>query len=156
MRHRKAHRHLSLPTDKRMALLKSVVGSLFLRERVVTTWARAKESRSMAEKLITLAKEDTVTSRRLVRRLLPAGMMVKEHGPRRRKERTRLERAQRQQARPDAPEVRLPEVMPNVLHKLFDDIAPRYEDRSGGYTRIVPAGVRRGDGAQLAVLMLVE
>jgi large subunit ribosomal protein L17 len=43
-----------------------------------------------------------------------------------------------------------------VVNKIFNEIAPRYRDRNGGYTRIIKTGIRRGDGAQMAVLMLVE
>ncbi|HID06357.1 MAG TPA: 50S ribosomal protein L17 [Armatimonadetes bacterium] len=120
MRHRKKGRGFSRPADHRMAMLKNLVASLFIHERVETTVAKAKEARRIAEKLITIAKEDTVHARRQVRRMIPNPL-------------------QRE-----------------VVNKLFLDIAPRYRNRNGGYTRIVKAGLRRGDGAQMAVLMLVE
>src|SRR4051812_34578106 len=68
MRHKIAHRKLNKPTDQRMALLKNQVQGLFMHERLVTTEARAREVRAMAEKLITKAKEDTVANRRYVER----------------------------------------------------------------------------------------
>lgn len=120
MRHRKEHKGFSRPADQRMAMLKNIVASLFLHERIETTYAKAKEAKRIAEKLITIAKEDTIHSRRLVRRMIPNPL-------------------QRQ-----------------VVNKIFNEIAPRYRDRNGGYTRIIKTGIRRGDGAQMAVLMLVE
>jgi large subunit ribosomal protein L17 len=70
MRHKVAHRKLNKPTDQRMALLKNQVQALFMHERVVTTEARAREVRSLAEKLITKAKVDTVANRRYVERYI--------------------------------------------------------------------------------------
>jgi large subunit ribosomal protein L17 len=70
MRHKVGKRKLNKPTDQRMALLKNQVQALFLHERVVTTEARAKEVRSMAEKLITRAKVDNVANRQLVERYI--------------------------------------------------------------------------------------
>lgn len=120
MRHRKEHKGLGRPTDQRIGMLKNLVVSLFMHERIETTLAKAKEVRRIAEKLITIAKEDSVHSRRLVRRMIPNPL-------------------QRE-----------------VVNKIFKEIAPRYRDRNGGYTRIVKTGTRRGDGAQMAVIMLAE
>ncbi|MBW3636135.1 MAG: 50S ribosomal protein L17, partial [Armatimonadetes bacterium] len=70
MRHKVGKRKLNKPTDQRMALLKNQVQALFMHERVVTTEARAKEVRSLAEKLITRAKVDTVANRQMVERYI--------------------------------------------------------------------------------------
>ena len=70
MRHKIAHRKLNKPTDQRMALLKNQVQALFMHESVVTTEARAKEVRALAERLITKAKVDTVANRRYVERYI--------------------------------------------------------------------------------------
>ncbi len=120
MRHRKEHKGLGRPSDQRMALLKNLTASLFIHERIETTLQKAKEVRRIAEKLITIAKEDTIHSRRLVRRMIPNPLQRK------------------------------------VVNKIFSEIAPRYRDRNGGYTRIIKTGIRRGDGSQMAVIMLVE
>ena len=117
MRHRVAHRKLGLPTDQRMALLKNQVRSLLQEESIITTVTRAKETAPLAEKLITMTKEDTLHSRRRARMFLNDETLV---------------------------------------NYLFNTIGPRYRDRPGGYTRMIRVGVRRGDAAPIAKLMLVE
>ncbi len=119
MRHRKDHRKLNRATDQRLALLKSLVASLFRHNKIVTTLPKAKEARRLADKLITLAKRDhnELSARRLVRRHITD---------------------------------------PELVKHLFEEIAPRFTERPGGYTRIVRVGKRRGDGAQMAALELAE
>jgi large subunit ribosomal protein L17 len=162
MRHKVARRKLNLPTDQRMALLKNQVQALFMHERVVTTEARAKEVRALAEKLITKAKVDSVANRRYVERYIqkpPAANESKEQFAKR-KARNPLAvrksinvRAYREAEHPER----------EILSKLFTDIAPRYATRAkdepggnGGYTRISKLPPRRGDAAPQAVLSLVE
>ncbi len=77
MRHKKRRGELSRPTSQRIALLRSQVSSLFLREKIITTEAKAKEVRRMAEKMITLAKKGGLHSRREVLRSLPNSKVVK-------------------------------------------------------------------------------
>ena len=162
MRHKVGKRKLNKPTDQRMALLKNQVQALFLHERVVTTEARAKEVRSMAEKLITRAKIDNVANRQLVEKTIQKPPMPSE---------SKEKFAKRKESNPFA--VRksvtvkkwreMPHPEREILEKLFTDIAPRYAGRAkdapggnGGYTRIVKMPPRRGDAAPLAVLLLVE
>ena len=162
MRHRIARRKLNKPTDQRMALLKNQVQQLFLHERLVTTEARAKEVRSLAEKLITKAKADSVANRRYVERYIqkpPVPHESKEAFEKRKRNnpmaiRKNINvRAYREMEHPER----------EILDKLFTDIAPRYRNRAkdapggnGGYTRIVKLAPRRGDAAPRAVLLLVE
>ncbi|GBC99276.1 50S ribosomal protein L17 [bacterium HR17] len=120
MRHRKGYKELGRWPAHRKALLRNLVASLFLHEKIETTYTRAKAAQRLAEKLITTAKEDTVAARRLVAEYIP--------NPLRRE----------------------------VVTKLFTEIAPRYKERNGGYTRVIKAGARQGDAAEMAVLMLVE
>jgi large subunit ribosomal protein L17 len=162
MRHKVGHRKLGKPTDERMALLKNQVQQLFLHERLVTTETRAKEVRSMAEKLITKAKTDSVANRRFVERTIQKPPLPHE---------SKEKFAKRKAANPFAVrrnvnvkkwrELEHPER--DILNKLFTDIAPRYAQRAknepggnGGYTRIVKLAPRRGDAAPRAVLTLVE
>lgn len=162
MRHKVGKRKLNKPTDQRLALLKNQVQALFLHERVVTTEARAKEVRSLAEKLITRAKQDTPANRQLVERYIQKPPIPTE---------SKEKFAQRKQNNPFA--VRksvtvkkwreMPHPEREILEKLFTDIAPRYAGRAkdapggnGGYTRIVKMPARRGDAAPQAVLLLVE
>src|SRR5688572_1522833 len=78
MRHKVGHRKLNKPTDQRLALLRNQVQALFLHERLVTTEARAKEVRSLAEKLITKAKVDNLSNRRYVERYIQKSPLPRE------------------------------------------------------------------------------
>lgn len=109
-------RKLNLPTDQRKALLRNLVTSLLEQGRIETTLTRAKEVRSMAEKMITLGKTNTLHSRRQALEYI-----TKE----------------------------------DVVTKVFAEIAPKYADRNGGYTRILKTGPRRGDSAPMAIIELV-
>ncbi len=149
MRHKVAGRRLGLPTDQRMALLRNLVTSLLWHGSVVTTQTRAKEARSIAERLITLAREDTVHHRRLAQRhLMP---------------RTGLLASARKGSLKEAPAadpttrggVKSATVENSVNH-LFTHVAPQYTARPGGYTRIVPMAPRRGDGVLQVQLQLVD
>ncbi|MBI2842786.1 MAG: 50S ribosomal protein L17 [Armatimonadetes bacterium] len=115
MRHRVAGRKFDLPTDQRLALLRGLVRALLEHEKIETTEPRAKDVSSIAEKVITTAKEDTLHARREARKVLNDEYLVK---------------------------------------KLFDQIAPRFADRPGGYTRITKIGFRRGDAAPMVQLEL--
>ena len=109
-------RKLNRPTDQRKAMLRNLVTSFLENGRIETTVTRAKEVRSMAEKMITIAKTNDLHSKRQV-----FAYVTKE----------------------------------DVVKKLFDEIAPKYADVNGGYTRIVKIGPRRGDAAEMAVIELV-
>ncbi len=136
MRHRVAGKKLNRSSGQRKALRRNLVTALFYHERVETTEAKARAVRGQAEKLITLAKRGLVAeqeepSRGVHARRLAAG------------------RLNRWVTEPDGTVV-------DVLEKLFEDIAPRYIDRPGGYTRIYKLGPRKGDAASMVLLELVE
>jgi large subunit ribosomal protein L17 len=133
MRHRKATRKLGRPRNQRRALIKGLVRSLLDHEKIRTTVDRAKAAEIIAEKLITCAKNDSMHARRQVRRYIAIHDRMKRGGRRE------------------------PRVSRNeeLVKKLFGEIAPRMEDRQGGYTRLTMIDRRRGDGATLAVLELV-
>jgi len=125
MRHRNAHRKLGRVTEHRTALLRNQAEALLAHERIETTVPKAKELRPFVERLITIAK-------RGVRANDPKGVSLSAR---------RL-------------------VMRDVLNetvvtKLFDDLAPRFMDRPGGYTRILKLGHRRGDAAEVAQIELI-
>ena len=109
-------RKLGRDTAHRTAMLRALVTFFFENGKIETTVTRAKEVRSMAEKMLTIAKEDNLHNRRMV-----LSFITKEA----------------------------------VTHKLFTEIAPKYKDRAGGYTRIPKIGPRRGDAAEMAILELV-
>ena len=110
-------RKLTRPTDQRKAMLRNLVTSFLENGRIETTLTRAKETQSMAEKMITLGKTNTLHSRRQALEFI-----TKE----------------------------------DVVTKVFSEIAPKYADRNGGYTRIYQTGPRRGDSAPMAILELVD
>ncbi len=110
-------RKLGRPTDHRRAMLRGMVTYLLENGKIETTVTRAKEVSSMAEKMITLGKKNTLASRRAA-----LAYVTKE----------------------------------DVVKKLFDEIAPTYEGRSGGYCRIIKTGVRRGDAAEMCIIELVK
>lgn len=116
MRHRVAHRALGRKSSHRTALLRNQVTDLLRHDHIVTTEAKAKELRPLAEKVITLGKRDDLHARRL------AGAVLTDR---------------------------------RVLRRLFEEVAPRFRDRPGGYTRITKLGPRLGDGAHMAQIELV-
>jgi large subunit ribosomal protein L17 len=118
-----AYQKLGRDTSARKALFRDLVTDLFIYERIQTTEAKAKEVRSIAEKLITLAKRNDLHARRQVAAFV-----------------------RREQANDNQ----------DAIQKLFSDIAPRFAERQGGYTRIVKLGPRRGDAAPMVYLELVE
>ena len=109
-------RKLGRTSDHRMAMLRGMVTFLLENGKIETTVTRAKEVRSMAEKMITIAKDDTLHAKRRVLAFVTKG---------------------------------------DVTKKLFDEIAPKYKDRNGGYTRIVRIGPRRGDASEMAIIELI-
>ena len=150
MKHRITRRRLGRATDQRLALLHNLVTSLLWHGSVTTTIARAKEARRMAEKLITLARDDTVHRRRLARRILMprTGLIrMKEGSHREAPGGGEIVSAAQAGASPAA-------VEKSVRH-LFEHVAPQYQDRPGGYARIVRLGTRRGDGVMQAKLQLI-
>ena len=129
MRHGRKSRRFGRTTAHRKAMFDNMVTSLFLHERILTTLERAKELRRLAEKLITLGKRDDVAARRLAaKRLKTTGQKVDNRV------------VQKEEA----------------LRRLFENIAPRFKDRPGGYLRILKMGPRPGDAAPMAIVMLTE
>ena len=131
MRHRVAGRELSRTSEHRLALRRNLVASLFEHETISTTGIKAKEVKSFAEKLITLAKKGTLAARRQAISMLGNRDIVKEEDGETKRTGT-------------------------VVGKLFSELGPRYLDRQGGYTRIIRLAKRRlGDGGELVLLQLV-
>ena len=141
MRHRVDHRKLNRTASHRKAMLCNMVTSLFDKERITTTDAKAKEARRLAERLITRARKGYGAYQE--------GLSLKEAG--------KDEEAQQMEAvalahwRQAGRYVR----KTSVLKKLFEEIAPQYVEREGGYTRIVKMSRRLGDNAQTVLLELV-
>lgn len=109
-------RKLGRTSAQRTAMLRAMVTFLLENGKIETTVTRAKEVRAMAEKYITLAKTNTLHSKRQA-----LSFITKE----------------------------------DVVAKLYNEIAPKYKDVNGGYTRITKTGPRRGDAAEMAIIELV-
>ncbi len=109
-------RKLGRDTAHRTAMLRAMVTFLLENGKIETTLYRAKEVRSLTEKMITLAKENNLHNKRLA-----MSFITKE----------------------------------DVVKKLFDEIAPKYAQTNGGYTRIMKLGPRRGDAAEMAIIELI-
>ncbi|NWK84119.1 50S ribosomal protein L17 [Staphylococcus sp. GSSP0090] len=120
------YRKLGRTSDQRRAMLRDLATSLIVSERVETTEARAKELRSVVEKLITLGKKGDLASRRQAAKTLRNVEILNED-----------------------------ETVQTALQKLFGEVAERYTERQGGYTRILKVGPRRGDGAESVIIELV-
>jgi large subunit ribosomal protein L17 len=116
MRHLKSGSKLGKQPAHRRAVLRNLVTNLIEKERIHTTILRAKATRRLAEKMITLGKRDSLHARRQAAAFL---------------------------------------MTPLATEKLFKDLAPRFAQRPGGYTRIIRAGWRLGDGAELAILEFI-
>jgi len=125
-----AYRKLGRTSSQRKAMLRDLTTDLIINERIVTTEARAKEIRSTTEKMITLGKRGDLAARRL------AAQFVRNEVADVREEDDKI-------------------VVETALQKLFNDIAPRYAERQGGYTRILKTERRRGDAAQMVIIELV-
>jgi len=131
MRHRIAGKQLSRTPSHRVALRRNLAASLIEHGAIRTTETKAKELRRFIERLITIAKAGTLHARRLVVARLQNRRIADEDTP--------------------------PRQWQRVVTKLFDEIAPRYADRPGGYTRIIRLSERRiGDAGNQVLLQLVE
>lgn len=126
-----SYRKLGRTSSQRKALLRDLTTDLIVNGSVKTTEARAKEVRKTADKMITLAKRGDLASRRQAAAFLRNVVAdVKEDG-----DNVRVQSA---------------------LQYLFEELAPKFADRKGGYTRILKTMPRRGDGAQMVVLEFVD
>jgi large subunit ribosomal protein L17 len=135
MRHRKRTAKLGRTGQHRNAMLANLVCSLIKHKRVATTLAKAKAARSVAEKMVTLGKSGTLHARRLAAARLrhPARTLHKN-------------KAEREAWRKNEDVVRI----------LFEDLAPSFKERHGGYTRIIKLHQRQGDAAPRAILEWVD
>ena len=134
MRHRKAFRKFGRTAEHREAMFANMAMALIERGRIKTTDAKAKELRRVAEKLITLGKSGTLAARRQVYAQLKAPgkhpkQVTSDDG------RTRAQK---------------------VVDALFNDLAARFKERAGGYTRVIKIGNRKGDNAAVSFIEFVD
>lgn len=117
MRHRILKRKLNVDTSHRKALLSNLAISMIYYRKINTTLPKAKELQKILEKVVTIAKENDLHSKREVFKILNNKQALK---------------------------------------LLFEEIAPQYKERDGGYTRIVKAGFRKGDAAPMAIVEFIK
>lgn len=149
MRHLVDRRKLGLPSDQRRALLTNLARQFIRHGYVHTTFGRAKELQRIVEKLITTGKNDSLAARREARKILvghssSSPKPVKALAGKTDMEKTAILRDRSLLNGED------------LVKYLFDEVAPRFKNRNGGYTRLTKTGPRRGDGAVTAVLELVD
>ncbi len=118
------NRKFGRTADHRKAMMRNLATSVILYGRVETTEAKAKDMRSVVDKLITLGKKGDLSARRQAAAYI-RNVVADEA------------------------------TQKTVLNKLFDEVAPKYANRNGGYTRVIKTGTRRGDGAKMAFIELV-
>ena len=170
-------RKLGKPTDQRMAMLKSLTTDLILNEQIVTTEARAKEVKSIVDSIIALAVKEKdnyeeVDCKVVKAKLDSKGKKVTEKVTSKNgkeylrvvKEETTEKRQKDMPSRLNARRKMMKTLNKvkdadgkniDLTAKLFNEIAPKYEGRVGGYTRILKLGQRRGDAAEVVILQLV-
>lgn len=149
MRHLVDRRKLGLPSDQRKHLLTNLTRQFIRHGYVRTTFGRAKEVQRLVEKLITTGKDDSLTARRKAREVLVGHSSSSPKPAKLLAGKTPLEKTEILQR------MSLLNGEDLVKH-LFDNVAPRYKNRAGGYTRITKLIPRRGDAAPMAVLQLVD
>lgn len=125
------YRKLGRNSAQRKALLRDLITDLIINEKLETTLYKAKELQKLADKMITLGKKGDLAARRQAAKLVRFEMAteVAEDGS------TKEQYA---------------------IQKLFSDIAPKFKERNGGYTRVLKTGPRRGDAAPMAIIEFVE
>jgi large subunit ribosomal protein L17 len=148
MRHLKRNHKLGRKGEHRNAMLANMACSVIKHRRITTTVTKAKAAKSVVEKLITLGRKavgkpaaETVHLRRLAAAKLRQQPRSFFRGTPKTKGKTLREQWRNEE---------------DVVHILFDQIAPVFKERAGGYTRIIKLGQRQGDSSQLAILELVD
>ena len=128
MNHRSGYGKLGRTASHRKALLRNMATSLVLKGSIETTVEKAKELKRVADRLVTLGKNDTLHSRRQAMEFLMETNKYESNIKTKR----------------------------SAVHTLFTDIAPKFSNRNGGYTRVIRTRLRQGDNAQLAIIQFVE
>jgi large subunit ribosomal protein L17 len=141
MRHRKTATKLGRDPSHRRCTMANMLKNLIAKEKVVTTVSKAKVLKRYADKMVTLAKDASLASRRRA----IAKLMIRYN--------SLTPKEERQAKNGDL------SVYNNdrtVIQKLFENLGPRFKERQGGYTRIIRMGNRSGDGAQLCLIEYLE
>jgi len=127
-----AYSKLGRRTSQRKAMIRDLITDLIINESIETTLPKAKELQKLADRMITLGKKGTLAARRQAAKLVrfEKVLTVNEEG--------NVEKGQ------------------YAIQKLFSEIAPKFAERNGGYTKVLKTGPRRGDAAPMAIIAFVE
>lgn len=141
MRHRNRATKLNRTTSHRRCLFANMLKALIDSGRIETTVAKAKQLRRYADQMITLAKEDTLASRRqaIAKLMIHFNTLTPKQAREAKEGHTASYNVDRR-----------------VIGKLFDELGPRFTSRAGGYTRVIKAGKRRGDNAQTCIIEFLQ
>jgi large subunit ribosomal protein L17 len=143
-----AQRKLGRTSDKRRAMLRTLVTDLIIYGRVETTEMRAKEVKRIADKMITLGKRQDLHARKQA-----ASFLIKKVASKEVKEVSVNVRDKDGNIVDTKSKERV--IAKDAVQKLFEEVAPKYMDRNGGYTRVLKLGPRRGDAAEVAIVEFV-
>ena len=157
-----AYRKLNRATDQREAILRNLTTALLWNGKIVTTQARAKEVRSLAEKLITLAAKEHKNTVEVTKTVNGEQKTFTNDAPSKLSARRKalaylynVKDVQKDEETRAEYKERTRKQKHPAVDKLFNELGPKYETRNGGYTRILKMGPRRGDAAEMVVLQLV-
>jgi large subunit ribosomal protein L17 len=165
MRHGRVGRHLNRSSGQRRALYRILMTELFRHERIMTTEAKARAIRPLAERLVTKARKGRAASVIDLAKERNSTALTAWFSAKRAEElialvdqgdEKALEAAAQQMALHARRQVLATLTDKEIAHKLVDEIAPRFTSRPGGYTRMYKIGMRRGDSSPMALLELVE
>ncbi|MBN1138124.1 MAG: 50S ribosomal protein L17 [Anaerolineae bacterium] len=165
MRHGRAGRHLNRSSGHRRALYRTLMTELFRHEQIRTTEAKARAIRPLAERLVTTARKGRAERVIELAQQRNVEQLSAWFSPERAKQlidlvdqgnKETLEQMAGGFALHARRQVLATLTDKQVAHKLVDEIAPRFDDRPGGYTRMFKLGMRKGDSAEMAMLELVE
>ena len=127
-----AYSKMGRNSSQRKALIRDLITDLIINDRIETTLCKAKELQRLADKMVTLGKKGDLAAIRQAAKLIrfEKAVEVNEEGE-----------VQKEQY---------------AIQKLFKEIAPKFADRNGGYTRVLKTGPRRGDAAEMAIIKLID
>lgn len=141
MRHLNRRSKLGKTSSHRRCMIANMLKALVENERIETTLAKGKEIKRYADKLITLAKKDTISAKRLVK----SKLMIRYN--------TLTSKEKKEVKNKDLSSYNTDRV---VISKLFTDLKNRYTDRKGGYTRLIKKDFRVGDGAKTCIVEYIQ
>jgi large subunit ribosomal protein L17 len=142
-----AQRKLGRTSNKRRAMLRALVTDLIIYGRIETTEMRAKEVKRIADKMVTLGKKNNLAARRQA-----ASFLLNKVAKTEEKE---VNVNVREEGKITSTTTKTMNIDQTAVQKLFEEVAPKYADRNGGYTRVIKMAPRRGDNAPMAIIEFI-